>query len=304
MNTANDNVLFSNLVSRFERGELLPTKHNPPTTGKVYDSIVNHFRPRAVQEGSSFVIYHDTIKSGNTRIQLSAQRKLKGLYVEGEYDFPVRVVYPESEKEADEYFISANIQRTPKNADVAFNAAYPIGKWAEKMALESGLPWQILADRMTTILNCAFYASDGNPLGLNKGSHHPLTNASFSQSNTEDIPVDDALRHQIKRALSDFSTMRREIEYLENQGKTIKETIKRMFLLTSGRPSPGFLVVYLLDHFSSEFGGFVKKTPARILQHMNTNAEELFDLCKDFTRNQGRRHRSKIEIQDMMQVKN
>ena len=303
MNTANDNVLFSNLVSRFEQGDLMSAKHNPPTTPAVRDSILNHFDAACIREAEPIVIFKNTIYSGNTRIRLAAERKTLGIYVDGEYDFPVRVVYPNSEEEANKFFRVANDHRRPKNADISFNAAYPIGKWTEKMALESGLPWQLLSDRMATILNCAFCAKDSNPLGVNKGGHHSLTIACFSQSNTEDIPVDPGMRYKIKSALSTFSEVRREAEYLESKGKMVKETVKQMLLMTNGRPSPGFLVVYLLDHFSEEFGGFVKKTPSRIIQHLNTNSEDMFKICKDFTRKQGNRQSSKIAIKEMMQVK-
>jgi hypothetical protein len=234
---------------------------------------------------------------------LAAERKTLGIYIEGEYDFPVRVVYPNSEEEANKFFRLSNVNRSPKKADIAFNSAYPIGRWAGKLALESGLPHQLVAGRIGTILDCAFYSEDGNPFRVNMGGNHRLTLESASQSNTEDIPVGEGLHRKIKAALSAFSEIRRESEYIETNGKTVKDIVKQMLLLTAGRPSPGFLVVYLLDYFSGCFGGFTTKTPSRILQRMNTHNDDLFKLCKDYTRKQGQRHSSKIEIQNMMHVK-
>ena len=303
MNTANDNVIFGNLVDRWERGDLTELSHNPPTTKNVYDAIVKNFDANLIREGSSIIIYKNVVYAGNTRIRLALERRQKGLSSVDEYNFPVRVGYPESQDEANHYANGSNRARIPTKQQNAFLDTTPLGRWTKRLAQEVGLPRQLLAERIGNILDCAFYAETGSPLEVNMRSNHRLTAMCNSLDiSDDDFPVSPALYQKIKSALQGFAELQREAESRDSKGLVVYELVKKMLLLTSGRPSPGFFLVYLTDYLTNTFGSFTSKTPARILQHANTNAEGLYIFGKDFTRKQGNRQVAVASIREMMKT--
>jgi hypothetical protein len=302
MNTANDNVVFGNLVDRWERGDITELPHNRPPKSEVRKGILDSFCSALIQEGGSIAIYKGIVYAGNSRIKLALERRQLGRMTLGEYDFPVRVLYPSTQEEADKFANGSNISTPVSKTNNAMLNTTVLGRWVKKLAIETGLPRQLLANRIGNILDSAFYAQEQTSLSVNMGSNHKLTPVACSPTTTEeDFPVSDALYQRIKSALQDFAELRREAESRESQGKLVFDAVKKMLLMTSGRPSPGFFLVYLADHLANEFGSFTtSKTPQRILQHMNTNAEGLFKFGTDFTRKQGSRLFAVSAIREMM----
>ena len=289
-------VLFSTLVQQFEDGILKPSRHNPATTGKVRDSIMNHFEPMLVAEGSSIVVYNGTVKVGHTRLGLAAERKKTPAFKPGDYEFFVKVVYAESEDEATLLFNGSNIARVPTKAQAAFSPDTAIGAFTEKLSRAVGIPYKTLADYIGPILDSLFCE---DVLRINNGGNHRRTVQMCAPTNRV-VDIDDGEEQALRRALSAFSALRREAEYSKKSGALVGHLVEEMLLLKDGRSSPGFLVAFLMDALHQQFGGFSYKQPSALLRHMRTNAEDLFGLCKNFTRKQGNRGRAQMAVERLL----